>query len=116
MREGNKTRKICAIGVRVSRGVTMHGFALNVNTDLTYFSHINPCGFTDKGVTSMQKELGAKQDMKDVKERSAEKSSPAVRIEDQRKELTQHFTPPVFGLRHHHVQGMFNYLYLKLSG
>jgi lipoyl(octanoyl) transferase len=67
--EGNNTRKICAIGVRVSRGVTMHGFAFNVNTDLSYFNHINPCGFTDKGVTSMQKELGAEQDMNDVKER-----------------------------------------------
>ena len=60
-------RKICAIGVRSSRFVTMHGFALNVNTDLTYFNHINPCGFVDKGVTSMQKELGAKVDMDELK-------------------------------------------------
>jgi lipoyl(octanoyl) transferase len=66
---GKNTRKICAIGVRVSRSVTMHGFAFNVNTDLSYFNHINPCGFTDKGVTSMQKELGAKQDMNEVKQR-----------------------------------------------
>ncbi len=67
--DGNNTRKICAIGVRVSRSVTMHGFAFNVNTDLTYFNHINPCGFTNKGVTSMQKELGSKQDMNEVKQR-----------------------------------------------
>lgn len=65
-------RKICAIGVRSSRFVTMHGFALNVNTDLTYFSHINPCGFVDKGVTSMQKELGAKVDMDELKNRLRE--------------------------------------------
>ncbi len=50
-------RKICAIGVKASRYVTMHGFALNVSTDLSYFSHINPCGFTDKGVTSIEREL-----------------------------------------------------------
>ncbi|MBP1663615.1 MAG: lipoate-protein ligase [Bacteroidetes bacterium] len=60
-------RKICAIGVRSSRFVTMHGFALNVNTQLEYFSYINPCGFIDKGVTSMQKELCAPVDMATLK-------------------------------------------------
>ena len=62
-----KARKICAIGVRASRYVTMHGFAFNVNTDLTYFNFINPCGFTDKVVTSLEKELGEKQDFEAVK-------------------------------------------------
>jgi lipoyl(octanoyl) transferase len=62
-----QARKICAIGVKSSRFVTMHGFALNVNTDLSYFQHINPCGFTDRGVTSIEKELGAKQDFEAVK-------------------------------------------------
>ena len=55
--QNSKLRKICAIGVRTSRFTTMHGFALNVDTDLSYFNYINPCGFTDKSVTSMQKEL-----------------------------------------------------------
>lgn len=53
-----KERKICAIGVRASRFVTMHGLAFNVNTNLDFFNHINPCGFVDKGITSMQKEFG----------------------------------------------------------
>jgi lipoyl(octanoyl) transferase len=64
-----KTRKICAIGIRSSRFVTMHGFAFNINTDLSYFNHINPCGFTDKGVTSMQLELGEKQYFMHITER-----------------------------------------------
>jgi len=61
-------RKICAIGVRASRSITMHGFAFNVNTDLNYYDYINPCGFTDKGVTSMEKELGQKVAIEKVKE------------------------------------------------
>ena len=64
--EPARTRKICAIGVRVSRYVTMHGFAFNVNTDLRYFEYINPCGFTDKGVTSMQLEMGREMDIRGV--------------------------------------------------
>lgn len=62
-------RKICAIGVRSSHFVTMHGLALNVNTDLNYFNYINPCGFVDKGVTSLAKELGREIPMAEVKER-----------------------------------------------
>ncbi|WP_080906004.1 lipoyl(octanoyl) transferase LipB [Parabacteroides sp. Marseille-P3160] len=64
-----KERKICAIGVKSSRFVTMHGFALNINTDLKYYSLIHPCGFVDKGVTSLANELGNLQDMSLAKER-----------------------------------------------
>jgi lipoyl(octanoyl) transferase len=59
-------RKICALGVKTSRWVTMHGFAFNINTDLRYFDYIIPCGIKEKSVTSMEKELGKKQDMREV--------------------------------------------------
>jgi len=62
-----KARKICAIGVKASRYVSMHGFAFNVNTELSYYHSINPCGFIDKGVTSMKKELGKLIDIEEVK-------------------------------------------------
>ena len=64
-----KTRKICAMGIRASRWVTMHGFALNVNADMDYFNNIIPCGIADKAVTSMEKELGHKVLEAEVKEK-----------------------------------------------
>jgi len=63
-----KARKICAMGIRCSRWVTMHGFAFNVNTDLNYFKNIVPCGIDDKAVTSMQMELGRELDMEEIKQ------------------------------------------------
>ena len=67
--DNKRARKICALGVRCSRWVTMHGFAFNVNTDLSYFNHIIPCGISDKSVTSLEKELGRKLDIEEVKEK-----------------------------------------------
>ena len=64
-----KARKICAIGVRCSKYVTMHGLAFNINTDMKYFSYINPCGFIDKDVTSLSLEIGKMISMDEVKQR-----------------------------------------------
>jgi lipoyl(octanoyl) transferase len=64
-----KERKICAMGIRCSRWITMHGFALNVNTDLSYFNNIIPCGIVNKQVTSIEKELGQKVDFEETKEK-----------------------------------------------
>lgn len=67
--DNEKARKICAMGVRCSRWVTMHGFAFNVNANLDYFKNIVPCGIDDKDVTSMQRELGRALDMDEVKDK-----------------------------------------------
>ena len=64
-----KERKICAMGIRCSRWITMHGFAFNVNTDLNYFNYIIPCGIQNKQVTSLQKELGFEVPMEEVKQK-----------------------------------------------
>lgn len=67
--DNERARKICAMGVRCSRWVTMHGLAFNVNTDLTYFKNIVPCGIDDKDVTSMERELGFKPEIEEVKQK-----------------------------------------------
>lgn len=66
--DASKARKICAMGVRCSRWITIHGFALNVNTDMKYFDYIVPCGISDKSVTSIEKELKHKVDEEEVKD------------------------------------------------
>ena len=66
IRDENGDRKIAAIGIRVAKGVTMHGFALNVDPDMTAYDRISPCGFTDTGVTSLARELGVKISVKEV--------------------------------------------------
>jgi lipoyl(octanoyl) transferase len=77
----SNTRKICAIGVRVSRSVTMHGLAFNINTDLRYFDYINPCGFTDKGVSSMENELGVKQNFSIVSKKLLQELETSFNLE-----------------------------------
>jgi lipoyl(octanoyl) transferase len=64
--DNERARKICALGVKASRYVTMHGFAFNVNTDLSYFKHIVPCGIDDKDVTSLAKETGKPQNFEEI--------------------------------------------------
>lgn len=71
--DSKRARKICAMGVKTSRWVTLHGFALNINTDLSYFDKMVPCGISDKAVTSMQKELGRSVDTTEVKNLMKEK-------------------------------------------
>lgn len=78
---GQHPRKICAIGVRSSRYVTMHGFALNVSTDLSWFSRINPCGFTDRGVASIASESGHTVPMNEVKELVVKYLSEKLNVE-----------------------------------
>lgn len=77
----DKARKICAMGIRCSRWITMHGIALNVNSDLSYFNYIVPCGIDDKAVTSMEKELNRQLDLTEVKEKFAYRLSQQFGIE-----------------------------------
>jgi lipoyl(octanoyl) transferase len=76
----SKARKICAIGVKAGRHITMHGFAFNVNTDLSYYQYTNPCGFVDKGVTSMEKEVGRKMGIEEVKAKLAGYLAKSLKI------------------------------------
>lgn len=86
-------KKICAMGIRCSRWVTMHGFALNVNSDLSYFGHIVPCGIEDKAVTSLQDLLGEEVDLQKVKKRIAHHFGEVFGVEvsdrGQKQELEQ---------------------------
>ncbi|MDC3133421.1 lipoyl(octanoyl) transferase LipB [Bacteroidota bacterium] len=79
--ENGVDRKICAIGVKSSRWVTMHGIGFNINSDLSYFNNIIPCGIEDKSVTSLQKELGREVDMNELKNRFKNNFSSIFKVE-----------------------------------
>lgn len=87
-----KERKICAMGIRCSRWITMHGFALNVNTDLSYFNNIIPCGIVNKQVTSIEKEVQHKVDFEEVKEKI-------------KRNFEQVFNAEIISLHDHQYQG-----------
>jgi len=76
-----KERKICAIGVRCSRWITMHGFAFNINTDLAYFNNIIPCGIQNKQVTSIARELGREISMTEAKEKLKRNFEKVFKVE-----------------------------------
>jgi len=80
-RIAGRERKICAMGIRCSRWITMHGFALNVNTDLTYFENIIPCGIQNKQVTSIEKELNTKIDLEEVKRKLKKHFSEIFKVD-----------------------------------
>ncbi|HET6510853.1 MAG TPA: lipoyl(octanoyl) transferase LipB [Candidatus Kapabacteria bacterium] len=86
---GSTEEKICAIGIKASRWCTMHGFALNVNTDLQYFEHIVPCGIADKNVTSLSKLLGREIEMGEVKSRYREAFAKVFEVDIVTRELSQ---------------------------
>ncbi len=88
-----RERKICAMGIRCSRWITMHGFALNVNTDLSYFSNIIPCGIVNKQVTSMERELGSKVDFEEVKEKLKRNFEKVFDVEIISAHALQHQAP-----------------------
>lgn len=96
-----KERKICAMGVRCSRWITMHGFAFNVNTDLSYFDHIVPCGIHDKQVTSLEKEIGRPLSMEEVK--SKLKKNFEKMFDAELKNLSEYKSDASLSIAHSHT-------------